>query len=131
MTPRHAIYAALLALALSAWTAPGAEASEIVVRNQTGRTYFCTIQGEGAMHPQAQAFIFPGSTFTWSPPRSGDTAWRVSVIHDDNGLTTGDPLRARLEGTPNELCIKETSSGPSLSRSQKHAQNGEPEPPGQ
>lgn len=131
MTLFHVLFATLLAFALCAWDAPGADASEIVVRNQTGRTYFCTIQGEGAMHPQAQAFIFPGNAFKWSPPRSGDTAWRVSVIHDDNGLTAGDPLRMRLEGTPNELCIKETPSGPSLSRSQNHAQNGEPEPPGQ
>lgn len=91
-----------------------AEAGRIVVRNLTRRTYFCTIQSEGALHPQAEAFIFPGDTYEWHPPRGSGQIWRVSVIHDDNGMSAGAPARARIEGPGGELTIQEDAGEPGL-----------------
>ncbi len=118
---RARLLAAALAAALWLAAALPANAGGIVVRNLTRKTYFCTIQGESALHPQAQAFIFPGSAFTWTPPGAAGQGWRISVIHDDNGLTTGEPLRTRLDGSGGDLQIQESPSGPRLGPVQNHA----------
>ncbi len=125
MTLRTAIpLAAMLAVFFS--TVP-AEAGGIVVRNQTRKTYFCTIQGDEALHPQAQAFIFPGDAFEWHPPRGSGQAWRISVIYDDNGMSSGAPVRAHLVGNSGELCIREDEAGAKL----RMADNESPKQPGE
>jgi len=124
MTLRTAIpLAAILAVFLFTLSA---EAGGIVVRNLTRKTYFCTIQGDEAMHPQAQAFIFPGDVFEWRPPRGSGKAWRISVIYDDNGMSSGAPIRAHLVGDGGELCIREDESGARL----QTADNEPPKHPG-
>ena len=60
-------------------------------------------------------------------PRGSGQAWRISVIYDDNGMSSGAPVRAHLVGNSGELCIREDEAGAKL----RMADNESPKQPGE